>query len=55
MKRLLRILIGSSLVIIPMFLSTWVWLFESCEESWLEGPGLYSWWLASGQWDKLPD
>jgi hypothetical protein len=55
MKRILRISIGLTLFPAPMFLATWVWLFETTEESWLESVGLYTWYLASGDWDKLPD
>jgi hypothetical protein len=55
MKRFLRILIGIPLSPFPMLLSTYVWLWNDEQESWLEGPGLLTWYLASGQWDKLPD
>jgi hypothetical protein len=55
MKRILRIIIGLPLSTALMFLATWVWLWETTEESWMESVGLYTWYLASGDWDKLPD
>ena len=55
MKRLLRILVGLPLCWAPMFLATWVWLFHDGNEGWLESVGSLTWYLASGQWDKLPD
>ncbi len=55
MKRFLRICIGTSLFVAPMVLSTWVWLFVSNKESWTESVGKFSWYLISGQWEKLPE
>ena len=55
MKRLLRIIVGFPLCPFPMFLATWIWLFTSKEETWVESVGYYTWCLASGDWDKLPD
>ena len=53
MKRLLRIIIGSSLFPVPMFIGTWIWLFEDNKESWSEHVGKLVWELISGQWDKF--
>jgi len=55
MKRILRILVGLPLCWVPMFLSTWVWLFQDGDEGWIDSVGSMTWYLASGQWDKLPD
>lgn len=55
MKRLLRILFGLPLCPLPMILGTYIWLWDDSGETWLQGPGQLTWWIASGQWDKLPD
>ena len=55
MKRLLRIIFGLPLCLFPMILGTYVWLWDDNNETWLQGPGQLTWWVASGQWDKLPD
>jgi hypothetical protein len=55
MKRILRILIGLPLCPAPLFVATWVWLFDDSGESWHDTVGVYTWYLASGQWDKLPE
>ena len=55
MKRVLRIAFGLPLCIFPMLLGTYVWMWTDDEDSWWEGPGILTWWLASGQWEKLPD
>ena len=55
MKRILRILVGLPLCCAPMFVGTWVWLFQDENEGWIESVGSMTWYLASGQWDKLPD
>jgi hypothetical protein len=55
MKRILRIMVGLPLSPFPMFLATWVWLFTTTEETWTESVGYYTWCLASGDWDKLPE
>ena len=55
MKRLLRIIFGLPLCPFPMVLATWVWLWEDGNEGWLESVGAMTWWLASGQWERLPD
>lgn len=54
LKRVLRIMVGLPLSPIPMIVFTWVWLFTTTEETWVEGVGYYTWLLASGDWDKLP-
>ena len=54
MKRILRILIGTSLVIFPMFLATWIWLFSN-EESWVDTVGKHCLHLAIGKWELLPE
>lgn len=54
-KRFLRILVGLPLCPFPMFLATWIWLFEDEGEGWVESIGSMTWYLASGQWNKLPD
>ena len=53
-KKIIRILFGLPLAVIPMLLASWVWLFDS-EESWKDTVGKYSWYLISGQWEKLPE
>ena len=53
MKRLLRIIVGSTLFPIPMFIGTWIWLFNNGEESWTKSVGKFLWELISGQWDKF--
>ncbi len=55
MKRIFRITVGLPLCPIPMFLATWVWLFTTTEATWTESVGYYTWCLASGDWDKLPE
>ena len=55
MKRILRILVGITLGIIPMLLATWIWLFDSNNETWSESVGKYTWYLVSGDWDELPE
>ena len=55
MKQLLRILFGLPLCPVPMVLATWVWMWSSDKETWLESVGTMTWYLASGQWDKLPE
>jgi hypothetical protein len=54
MKRLLRIMIGLPLSPFPMFLGTWIWLWTS-NKSWKDTVGYFTWQLASGDWDKLPE
>lgn len=54
MKRILRILFGLPLCPFPMIIGSWMWLWER-DMSWIEEVGMTTWWLASGQWDKLPD
>ena len=54
MKRLLRIAFGLPLSPIPVLLGTWIWLWEK-DASWMEEVGAPFWYIASGQWDKLPD
>jgi hypothetical protein len=53
MKRLLRIIVGSTLFPVPMFLVTWIWLFDDGKESWTKFVGKFIWELISGQWDKF--
>jgi hypothetical protein len=58
MKRIIRIIIGSSLVIVPCFVASWIWLFTSSdtpENSWYNLVGKFCWYLMSGQWEKLPE
>ncbi len=55
MKRILRIPIGILVSPLPLIFGTFVWIFSFDDESWLEGPGQLTWWIASGQWEKLPD
>ena len=55
MKRILRIIVGFPLCPFPMFLGTWIWLFTTTERTWTESVGYYTWCLASGDWDKLPE
>lgn len=38
-----------------MFLATWIWLFDDDNGTWFELVGKYTWHLASGQWEKLPE
>ena len=54
MKRLLRIMIGLPLSPIPMFLGTWIWLWTN-NMPWVDAVGYFTWHLASGDWDKLPE
>lgn len=54
MKRILRILVGLLLFPFPMFIATWVWLFQE-DDSWFESVGRMTWNLVSGDWDKLPE
>ena len=55
-KRLIRILFGVSICLIPMLLATYIWLFHDDDgETWVNTVGKYTWYLASGQWDKLPE
>ena len=54
MKRLLRIIIGLLLSPFPMFLGTWIWLWTN-NISWVDTVGYFTWQLASGDWDKLPE
>lgn len=55
MKRLLRILFGLPLSPFPMLLGTYVWMWSNDNEGWMESVGSMTWYLASGQWNKLPD
>jgi hypothetical protein len=55
MKRILRIIIGFPLFPIPMVLSTYIWLFTNDDTTWKESVGYFTWYLASGDWDKLPE
>jgi hypothetical protein len=55
MKRILRIMIGLPLFPIPMGLATYIWLFTNDDTTWKESVGYFTWCLASGDWDKLPD
>jgi hypothetical protein len=55
MKRIIRILIGTLMCPLPLIFGTCVWIFSFDDETWLEGPGQLTWWIASGQWEKLPD
>lgn len=54
-KRFIRIVFGLLFCPVPMLLSTYIWLWEDSDESWLNTTGTLTWYLASGQWDKLPD
>lgn len=54
MKRLLRILFGLTLCPIPMLLGTYIWMWSD-GKSWQESVGVFTWYLASGQWNKLPE
>ncbi len=54
MKQLLRIIIGLPLLPFVMFLGTCVWICTD-DEDWMEGVGTHAWYLASGQWNKLPE
>lgn len=54
MKRLFRIILGSALVVFPLCIGTYIWLWEDTE-SWSDSVGQLSWYLVSGQWDKLPE
>jgi hypothetical protein len=54
MKRLLRILFGLPLCPFPLTIGTWIWLWER-DAKWSETVGQLTWWIASGQWDKLDD
>jgi hypothetical protein len=38
-----------------MLLGTYVWMWSDEGESWIDSVGTMTWYLASGQWDKLPD
>ena len=53
MKKKLRIIFGTCFFIVPMAIGTFIWLFT--EDKWNDTVGKYSWWLISGQWEKLPD
>lgn len=55
MKRILRILFGLPLCPFPMLLGTYVWMWSDDGETWSESVGAITWYLASGQWDKLPE
>lgn len=55
MKRCIRIVFGSLLCPIPMLLATYVWMWDETHDSWMDGVGLFAWYFASGQWEKLPD
>jgi urea transporter len=55
MKRILRIMIGLPLFPIPMVLATYIWLFSNDDTTWKESVGYFTWCLASGDWDKLPE
>jgi hypothetical protein len=55
MKRILRIMIGFPLFPIPMVLLTYIWLFTNDDTTWKESVGYFTWYLASGDWDKLPE
>lgn len=54
MKRLLRILFGLPMCPLPLFLGTYIWMWDD-SENWWDAVGSAVWYLASGQWDKLPD
>jgi hypothetical protein len=54
MKRLLRIMIGLPLSPFTMFLGTWIWLWTN-NISWVDTVCYFTWKLASGDWDKLPE
>jgi len=54
MKRIIRIPFGIVLCPFPLLIGTWMWLWGD-EDNWLEEVGLTTWWIASGQWNKLPD
>jgi hypothetical protein len=54
MKRLLRIIFGLPLCPFPLIAGTWIWLWEK-DANWNETVGTLTWWVASGQWDKLDD
>lgn len=54
-KRILRIIIGIPSSITAGILATLIWVFIETDESWVDSIGLYMWWLASGQWEKLPE
>ena len=54
MRRLLRIPIGLALCPVLCLIGTCMWLFEE-DTDWAEEVGTAMWYLASGQWSKLPD
>ena len=54
MKRIIRIPFGLIFCPLPLVLGTWIWLWGD-EDNWWEEVGLTTWWIASGQWNKLPD
>jgi hypothetical protein len=54
MKRILRIMVGLLISPFVMILSTYLWLFSD-EETWVGSVGKFTWYLASGDWDKLPE
>ena len=54
MKQIIRMIIGIPLCVVPMFLATFIWLFDD-KITWKESVGKYTWLIASGDWSKLPD
>ena len=54
MRRIIRTLIGIPLFPLLMFVGTWIWLWTD-NEDWLNMVGKYTWYFASGDWDKLPE
>ena len=55
MKRILRIMIGLPASPILMMLATYIWLWEDDDTTWKESIGYFTWYIASGNWDKLLD
>ena len=53
MKRIIRIPIGILLCPMPLFIGSLMWLWE--EEMRYSEVVEVAWYLASGQWNKLPD
>ncbi len=54
MKQIIRIPFGIMFCPIVLFVGTFIWLFEE-DMGWWEDVGTTTWYLASGQWNKLPE
>lgn len=48
-------MIGLPLFPILMILATYFWWFEDDDTTWKESVGYFTWYIASGNWDKLLD